>query len=274
MGSIKLDETKCERDGICVAICPMGLFRQKEAGKVPTHKPDARHFCIDCYHCIAACPHEALTIGSVDASNCEPLDEEMKISQEEAEQFLRSRRSIRSYKEKAVEKETITGLIELASHAPSGHNNRDLRWTVYYHPDDVQHLSAQVIDWARYEMTNQPELAKKFYLDRLVKGWDLGIDTICHNAPHLIVVHASKSNPMARQAATIAINYLELAAISMGLGTCWAGYFQMAVGAWKPLREKLSLSKDEAVHGALMIGYPKYSYHRLPPRPKPDVSYV
>jgi len=45
-------------------------------------------------------------------------------------QIFRYRRSIRNYKTKAVEKEKIEKLIDMASYAPSGHNMQPVNWQI------------------------------------------------------------------------------------------------------------------------------------------------
>ncbi len=273
MGTLRIDETMCRRDGICAAICPGRLIEQQEAQEIPRHIPGAMELCIDCFHCVAACPHGALAIGEVDVAACKMLNPQLSLSPAAAEQFLRSRRSIRTYKDTLLEKETITELIQLASHAPAGHNNRDLRWTVIYRPAEVQRLSGLVVDWAREMLTRQPEMAKTYRMDRLVKGWEAGLDPINRNAPHLVIVRASKDNMRAPTSAAIALAYLELAAHARGIGACWAGYFRIAAETWGPLQETLPIKENDAVYGAMMLGYPRYEYHRLPPRPKPEITY-
>ncbi len=273
MGTLRIDETTCRRDGICAAICPGRLIEQKEAQEIPSHIPGALKLCIDCFHCVAACPHGALAIGEVDAAACKTLHPEMSLSPAAAEQFLRSRRSIRTYKDTLLEKETITELIQLASHAPAGHNNRDLRWTVIYRPAEVQRLSGLVVDWAREMLTRQPEMAKTFRMDRLVKGWEAGLDPINRKAPHLVIAHSSKDHLTAQSSAHIALTYLELAAHGLGIGACWAGYFRIAANTWGPLQKVLPIKEKDAVYGAMMLGYPRYEYQRLPPRPKPEITY-
>jgi hypothetical protein len=43
--------------------------------------------------------------------------------------------------------------------------------------------------------------------------------------------------------------------------------------AWQPLREALKVPADNAVHGVLMAGYPKYRYQRLVPRNAPKIEW-
>ena len=78
---------------------------------------------------------------------------------------------------------------------------------------------------------------------------------------------------MALHACTIALTYLELAATSMGLGTCWAGYFNVTATSFPPMQEALALPPGHQAFGSMMVGYPKFSYHRLPLRNPPAISW-
>ncbi len=87
------------------------------------------------------------------------------------------------------------------------------------------------------------------------------------NAPALVVAYDKKSNRMAALDCAIAMRNVEVMAMTMGLGTCWSGFL---VGADK-MRPKringvLGLAGDERIHGALMLGYPKYTYNVKLPR--------
>ena len=77
----------------------------------------------------------------------------------------------------------------------------------------------------------------------------------------------------AQTACVIALTYLELAASAFGLGTCWAGYFNAAATFWPPLQSALALPENHASYGAMMIGHPKFAYHRLPERKEADISW-
>jgi nitroreductase len=96
--------------------------------------------------------------------------------------------------------------------------------------------------------------------------WDRGNDIILRGAPLMAVVHAAKTelNPPADGA--IAATTLELLAATMGLGSCWAGYFMRAANNHPPLRQFLNLPDAHVVCAALMLGYPKFTYQRIPPR--------
>ncbi|MBU1157188.1 MAG: nitroreductase family protein, partial [Proteobacteria bacterium] len=71
----------------------------------------------------------------------------------------------------------------------------------------------------------------------------------------------------------LALGYLELAAYSLGLGACWAGYFNRAASTFPPMIEALGLPQGMAPFGALMLGVPKYKYQRIPPRKPLEVTW-
>jgi nitroreductase len=125
----------------------------------------------------------------------------------------------------------------------------------------------------RNEIKEQASFAARLHLDRVVASWDAGIDRICRSAPHLIVAHAPKDDRSAPSACTIALTYLELAAYASGLGACWAGYFNAAANLWPPILKALALPSRHTCLGAMMIGYPKYRYQRIPLRDPVKISW-
>lgn len=271
MDLFTVDHEKCKHDGICADECPKKLIELKDKESVPTPVHKADELCINCGHCVAVCPHGALSLKTMAPEQCPPVREELFLSQEQVEHFLCYRRSIRTYKDKAVDREIITKLINIARYAPSGHNSQPVRWLVIYDSSEVWRLTGLVADWMRYMLKGQPETAKSAGMDNIVDAWESGIDTICRKAPHLIIAHAPKDNVMAPPASTIALSYLELAVPCFDLGACWAGYFNAAANYWPPLQEALKLPQGHISLGAMMIGHPKYKYHRIPLRNEAQV---
>jgi nitroreductase len=148
-----------------------------------------------------------------------------------------------------------------------------VEWLVFDNRDDLQKLAGIVAEWARWMIDNKPELASAWHMDKMLKRWERGYDVILRGAPVVIVAHAEKENRMAPSACTIALAYLELAATSMGLGCCWAGYLNAAATVFPPMQEALSLPEGRQCFGAMMVGYPKFSYHRLPTRKPPPITW-
>ena len=110
--------------------------------------------------------------------DCLPVQKELLLSPEHCEHFLRSRRSIRSYKEKRVSRDLLQKLIEIARYAPTGHNSQSANWLVIEDPTEVRRLAGLVADWMRSLLAERAEYALLMHMDRVVDSWDKGIDRI------------------------------------------------------------------------------------------------
>ncbi len=273
MTLLNVVEDKCKRDGICVKTCPVKIIEMKDKDAYPSMIEGVEDFCVQCGHCVAVCPHGAMNHSAMTTEQCPPIREELMIGAEQAEQFLRMRRSIRTYKKKAVDKELLSRLIHIARYAPSGHNTQPVEWLVVSDPDEVYRLAGVVVDWMRHLVGEGSPLVEMMHLDRVIEGWEAGADRILRKAPHLVITHAHQEVRTAQSSSTIALTYMELMAPVLGLGACWAGYFMAAALFWPPLAQALQLPKDHAVFGAMMVGYPQFTYHRLPERREPAITW-
>ncbi len=272
MALLRVNEKTCNRDGICAAVCPVGIIDFSQ-GRLPEASTDAGELCIACGHCVAVCPTASMSHRKMAAQQCPPVQKDLQLSARQCEHFLRSRRSIRAYTKRPVPRDEIVKLIGIASHAPSGHNSQSPRWRVIDSQEQIRQLAGMVIDWMRWMVDNRPELAATMHMARAIQRWETGVDVILRGAPAVIVAHADKSDRTAQAACTIALAYMELAAMSMGLGSCWAGYFWAASLSFPPMQKALALPKGHQSFGALMVGYPRFAYRRLPLRKPPVISW-
>lgn len=268
-----VDEQKCTRDGLCQAECPAGLVEFDPESDLPRPIPGAHKYCINCGHCVAVCPAGALTHQAMGPQDCPEVQTQWQLSPERVEHFLRSRRSIRSYKQKQVSQEVLQKLIRVASYAPSGHNRQPVHWLVIQNRSSVLQLAEQVIQWMRYMIQEEQPLAQDMHLARVVAAWEAGYDPICRTAPHVIVAHANQKDRTAPAACTIALSYLELAAPSFGLGACWGGFFSAAAQFWPEMQKALELPQGHFSYGAMLLGYPAVKYQRLPLRKQPKITW-
>ena len=272
MNRINVDSDKCRHDGICMAVCPMSIVEMKDGGE-PSLVAGVEELCISCGHCVAVCPHGALSLDDMKTEDCLPLKAELKIGSEQAEQLLRSRRSIRTYRDTAVERDKLARLIDMTHYAPTGTNSQQVQWLIINSREQLHNLAGLVIDMLREMVTAGHPLAKAYRLERSIEAWEAGKDPVLRGAPALVVAHAPKAYPLAQVDSTIALTFLDLAAPTVGLGVCWAGFFMMAAAQWPQLQQALALPDGRACCGALMIGYPKYDYHRLPLRKEAVISW-
>src|SRR4030042_2681718 len=100
MSLLTIDQDLCKRDGICAETCPMCLIEIRKEGGFPSEIAGAEELCLDCGHCVAVCPHGALTLKSMKPKEGIPVQTEILPGFRTLEHLLKSRRSIRTYKEK------------------------------------------------------------------------------------------------------------------------------------------------------------------------------
>jgi nitroreductase/NAD-dependent dihydropyrimidine dehydrogenase PreA subunit len=274
MAFLIVDEDKCNGDGICVAECPMTLIRFEEGASHPSVVPGGEEACNRCGHCIAACPQGALSHARIPVEDCPEIKPELMINEEQAVQFLRSRRSIRAYKDKPVEREKIKRLIEIACYAPTGGNTQLVEWLVLTDKNKLWDISRRTIEAFRQIITEMPqELAHNSYLPMLVKAWEDGRNPILWSAPVLVVASAPKEASTGMTDLCIALSYLDLLAQTMGLGTCWAGLLQQALAWSTPLKEFLGVPAEHPHFFPVILGYPESKYYRLPKRKPPKITF-
>lgn len=274
MSLFTIDEKWCRKDGFCVAECPAMIIEMKRADSFPKPVEGAEERCINCGHCVAVCPHSALSLARMPIETCTPVKEDLALDPEHVEHFLRSRRSIRSYQDKPVERESIQKLIDMARYGPTGSNSQQVQWLVASSREEVVKLTDIAIDWMKSMVKAKNPMAEQFQMAGIIRAWKNGIDIICRDAPALVITHGPETYPVMTIDSTIALTFFDLAAPSLGLGTCWAGFFMAAASYWPALIEVMELPEGHKPFGAMMVGYPEHRFHRLPVRNDAQVIWM
>jgi len=267
-----IDPNKCNRDGLCAAECPVGCI-ELTAGALPRPHEKKQAYCLNCGHCVAACPSDAITLERLPAKSVHK-DRSLDIIWEQAEQYLKGRRSVRFFKDEPVDEALLGRILAVTEYGPSGHNARPTRWSVATTRKKVAELAGAVADWMRAEADRESPVAARFHLPGIVRAWDNGLDLICRNAPALAVAYGPEAGITPREDGVIAVTYLDLAANAAGLGGCWCGYLMAAAAHDPGIRAVLGVPDDGAVYGALMLGKPVHRYRSIPPRPEPDIQWL
>ena len=271
MSWIVIDESKCQKDKLCVAECVRAIIRMKENDGFPEMVPGGEGFCILCGHCVAVCPHDALTHTHIPLEDCPPIQDDLVIDEGRAVQFLRSRRSVRKFKKSPVERDKITRLIEIARYAPTASNAQLVDWIVFDDPEKIRFLAEQTVGWMRETLERDPESREFPYLPLVIAAWDMGMDAVLKSAPALVIATCPQENRNGTVDVTLALSYLELAAPTLGLGTCWAGLFSAALRFSPPVREHAGIPETHTHFYPMMLGYNSIKYHRLPERRPPRI---
>lgn len=260
-----IDPERCTRCGLCVKDCTVHALTCDDTG---VHfAANGENICINCQHCLAICPHGALSINGISPADCAPLS--TPPAPETMLNLIRQRRSIRHFLPQALPPEVMDKLIDSLNWTPTGCNARGLQFFVAG-PDGVA---------ACREVTNK-------WLKRLIKSGIMGIflprykrffsaimdgdDVIYRNAPHLIVVTVSKKSPCKHADPFIALTQFDLMAQTLGVGTCWCGFAEYAFKLIPALRRIAGVPKGHKIGAAMLFGTPAVNYQRsTAPAPLP-----
>jgi nitroreductase len=161
------------------------------------------------------------------------------------QQLVRSRRSIRRYLEKRVEREKILTCIEAARLAPSADNVQPWRFLIIDDPDLKARFSKEVFSGIYF------------------------VTKFAAKAPVLILILARLdiiANRIGKQIQNIHYYYIDigiagehivLQAEELGLGTCWIGWFNP-----RKARKFLKIPRKYKIVSLMAMGY----YERKPSR--------
>ena len=268
---IKVDESLCITCGSCIRACPGGLITKKD---FPVPIENSWEQCIDCGHCVAICPTGAMHQRSMGPEDCEEIDVQLIPRWDRVKQYLTTRRSIRGFIKKPVEKEKILQLLDVARYAPNGANRQVIHWLVINDLAKVHQIAQMTIDWMKIVKEKNAALYEEAKLEVFVDPWDAGQDRISRGAPCILMAVAKKDERTAPPAAMIAIAQIQLAAPALGLGTTFTGSINTAAQGYPPLIQALGIQEGYIPHGTCVIGYAAERYLRIPVRKPVDVTWL
>lgn len=268
MNLINVNQSECIKCGNCVSVCPSNVLSIEKTGP----KVVSANNCIACGQCVAVCPRGALDNIKSPIANQTDIENFPVINSKTAEHFLRSRRSIRCYKDTPVPNNKLLELINIAHYAPTASNSQSISYIIVENKDILEKASKIIFDW----MESQLENPLHWSFPKHVKNYKAtGIDTILRNAPHLILATAPKGFKNGRENTIFQLTYAELYATTIGLGSCWAGLFEIcAFSNYSPLLSLFNIPEDRVITGAIMVGYPKYKYKKIVDRNPLHVSFI
>jgi nitroreductase len=166
------------------------------------------------------------------------------------------RRAIRDFTDAVPPREEVGALVDAAIQAPSGMNRQPWAFTVVSG-------RALLADWSAK--------AKAYLLASLEPGsalhdarqhLDAPDFNIFYNAPLLVVICATDSDPMSLKDCCLAAENLMLAAYDRGMGTCWIGFSESWLASPEG-RTALGIPADHVPVAPIILGRPTHS----PPRP-------
>lgn len=270
MELLTINHELCIKCGICAEVCPNGVIGMSAEGPKTLYAAA----CISCGHCTAVCPVAALDNEKAPLDQQVQLDKYPAIDTESAAAFLRSRRSIRNYKKDKIDKEKILQLLNIARFAPTGCNSQGLSYIVIENAEKLKKITEATVEWLEKQIADKVGWAQAFAgLTEVYRKTK--VDVILRDAPSIIVAIAPQQFSFGHDNARFSLEYVELYATAMGLGTCWAGFAELAAATqYKPILEAMQIPEGFAVAGVMMLGYPKHTFKRLVDRQPLKVTWV
>lgn len=276
MLNFTIDQNKCDRCGLCVADCPRNIIHlDAGAVAVPYIPPEKEEICFDCQHCMAICPHAALSIGGHSLQQSMPIPGHLPDTIA-LQTLIKGRRSVRQFAQENLTQDLIEHLLEVASHAPTGVNVQQVHFHVIKDRSTMDKFRHKCIEALR-EVIKQGKLPeKRGYFADFVRLWDeKGIDVLFRGAPHLVVTSAPAKLPTPQTDALIALVTFELYAVASGVGTLWNGLTMWAIRDIAPeLRAALGIPEDHVIGYVMSFGKPAVKYQRTVQRANAKIKYV
>ena len=260
MCMIQMDKALCVGCGLCAKECyPEYLTMGEQYPVLPVNG------CMECGHCVAICPNQALQmIGEgYSADAVLPYDESMmQIDAAHLSQFMRFRRSVRHYKPDAVSHDVLMQVLEEGRYSPTGSNMQSVRYMIL-EKEKMQFvkLAAEAL-WQSALASGQPPTK---VVEKIYRNSCSDIDKLFHGAPAVILILDTERRSNYSNA-YIAASRIELMAQSLGLGTCYVGLFLHAMAYNPKIKELLNVPKGYQVQAVLTIGYPEDQFMRTVPR--------
>lgn len=261
MLNFTVDTQSCSQCGLCAQDCPSRIIGLDQG--YPAIAAEKESSCYRCQHCLAICPTGAISILGRQPGASLPLAGHYP-EPARMETLIKGRRAVRQYKEENLPPELLAKLLEVAGHAPSGMNTRQVRFTVVDNRQSLTKLREEMMAALGVKIRQEefpPEL--EFYAN-LVRLWETEqLDFLFRGAPHFLVVSAPKGVVTPVEDCLIALSYFELYAASQGVGTVWDGLAKWALNDLVPeFRERLGIPEDHQLGYAMAFGWPAVTYAR------------
>lgn len=270
MNYIKINEVLCSACGDCVVDCPTKTLKFDDNNILLVKE---NNNCILCGHCEAICPEEAICIDNPDYLLSRKQIINKPFSEMQIAELMLSRRSIRNFKNKKVEKEKIEQIMDIVRFAPSARNLQPIKWFIIYNYEELNKLTDNLIQLLRFSMNSDSEFAKKYNFEKLINSWDKGYNPIFNNAQHLVFTYTHKKSMMPLVDSAIALSYFDLLLPTYELAGTFAGFFYLISQICPDINRIIGIPEDFFITGGIMFGYPEIEYKRLPKRKKLEITW-
>ncbi|MDR2744997.1 MAG: nitroreductase [Desulfovibrio sp.] len=175
---------------------------------------------------------------------------------------IKSRRSIRKFKEKQIDASQLDALLEAATWAPSGGNNQSWLFVAVQNREMLARINERL---RRSFLAWTPDDDYPAKRKAVINAQNENVSYL-HHASTLIIAANIPDYQNAMADCSAALQNIFLAAAAMGLGSCWINQPRWLTND-APLRDLLvevGLPRERVICGSAAVGYPDHA----PPAPK------
>jgi nitroreductase len=165
------------------------------------------------------------------------------------QEAIETRRSVRNYEAHTVDKAQVEKLIHAAIQAPSASNSQPWSFAVIQDEKLLREYSDQAKSHLLANIDQLPRLAK-------YRGMLANPDfNIFYNAGTLITIYAKPEGIHPQGDCCLAAQNLMLAAVDIGLGTCWIGFATVLMNS-PAVKKELGIPEDYTAVAPIIVGHP------------------
>jgi len=256
---ITIDQKECIGCGTCVRVCLPGQIRLKE--NVATFIGDD---CLKCGHCAGVCPVNAVKVDGWNDTVVSYDDLGYRATTSQLLSLIRSKRSTREFKTDKISHEDIETILQAAKYTATAKNLRTMKFVVL--EGNLQSLALRAVQALQKNGTAP--------IGSMVEKTLNGEDGIFFNAPTVILVADKITKDFEGNNAYLAASKMELVAETLGIGSCYIGFFARALLFDEELKKDVGIDEDYKVYAVLALGYPDVEYLRTVERPALDVKWL
>lgn len=274
-----IDTTACNGCGLCVEVCPRGVIQREAETRTAFVPPNNRETCSLCAHCAAICPQDAVSMQGYDPGDIEQLPS-LDIRANELLAFLKSRRSIRNFKEKHIPDELLKMIVDAALSAPAGLLPSEVGIVIIRDEKNLTQVREELRKTYRRLRGMLRRRIPRLFIKRALGARELeqferevlpvietslnegAADHLTYNCRAVIVFHCPRRSLTGAKDCIYASACSLFAAHALGIGTCISDTVASAVDNDRELRKILGIPGDRRVETALLLGWPKYRFRK------------
>ncbi len=265
--NIKINQEKCIHCGLCIKDCPTNCI-EFNADKIPQYIDGGEDICFGCQHCFSICPTGALSFADKNPTNSEDIG---FGNSEDLKKLIKSRRSIRFFKNESVPKDKLDKIIEILPYSPTATNRDNLHFSIVETKEKMDEI--RKVTYKNALSIQDPNS----FLQMVKNAYENGNDIIYRGATSLIAVAVDENNSSSGAQTTdpiIAMSYIDLFAQSLGLGTTWCGIALFMANKFPEVYKLLNIPEKYTLSYIMLLGVPNVKYARTPQLDKFSVNLV